>query len=104
MVDVSAYLLLEVMDKEPSLFTKLLVYGGLGVIGFALSRRRWSWGLLTLPVIAVVAWFDIGELRDPAVGTAIVEEAGYTYVVGSLALILAGFALPIASAFMKKRS
>jgi hypothetical protein len=104
MVDTSAYLLLEVMDKEPSLLAKLMIYGGVGIVGCALSRRRWWWGLLTLPLIGLYAWIDVGELRDPTVGAAILREAGYKYIVGSYAFMVAGSALPIASALLKRHS
>lgn len=104
MTGASACLLFEVMDKEPSLVVSLILYGGLGLAGYLLSRRRWWWGLLSLPIIAFFAWSDIGELRDPSVGPAILREAGYTYVVGWYALMVAGFALPIVSAVLKRSS
>src|SRR2546428_13551658 len=69
-------LVLEVMDKEPTLRT---VWGAallLGVVGFAAARfRRW----LVLPALAVIAFLaysQLSELADPVVGPAIIQEAG----------------------------
>jgi hypothetical protein len=104
MIAAPVCLLFEVMDKEPPLVLGFILYGGLGLTGYLLSRRRWWWGLLALPVIAVFAWIDTSELRDPYVGPAILREAGYTYVVGWYTVMVAGFALPIVSAVLKKAS
>lgn len=87
-------LFLEVMDKEPTL---LAVWGAalvLGLLGFAATRfRRW----LVLPALAgigLVAWSQLGELADPALGPAILEEAGQGYLIQvcaavALAVVLA---------------
>jgi hypothetical protein len=63
-----ALLLLEVMDKEPSLAQRAILYGVLSVLGVLLARKRWWLGLLVLPVVAVFAWVDVSELHDPFVG------------------------------------
>jgi len=80
-------LVLEVMDKEPTL---LVVWGAailLGVVGYAAARfRRW----LVLPVlllIAFLAWSQLGELTDPFVGPAIIQEAGRGYLIQSCAAL-----------------
>lgn len=71
--------LLEVMDKEPSLFTVWVAAAGFGAIGFW-SARRWVW-----PAFPLLAWdlFSLAtaheELADPFVGPAILHEAGATY-------------------------
>jgi hypothetical protein len=92
----------EVMDKEPSLLVRAILFGLLGIIGYFLSRRTWWWGLVPLPVVAVFAWIDLNDLLDPFVGPAITREAGRLHVVGWYAVMVAGFALPIAGALSKK--
>jgi len=104
MTSAFAYAVFEVMDKEPSLHATAILYGILAGLGYLLSRRRWWWGLLALPLVAAFAWSDVSELYDPFVGPAIVREAGYAYVLGWHALIIAGFALPITSALLKRSS
>jgi len=80
-------LILEVMDKEPSLRT---VWGAallLGFVGFAAVRfRRW----LVLPVlviIALLAYSQLSQLADPVVGAAIIQEAGRGYLIQSCAAV-----------------
>jgi len=80
-------LVLEVMDKEPTLRT---VWGAallLGVVGFAAARfRRW----LVLPALAVIAFLaysQLSELADPVVGPAIIQEAGRGYLIHSYAAV-----------------
>ena len=92
----------EVMDKEPSLLVRAILFGLLGIIGYFMSRRTWWWGLLPLPVVAIFAWIDLNELLDPFVGPAITIEAGRVHVVAWYAVIFAGFALPIAGALSKR--
>ena len=73
-------LMLEVMDKEPSLRA---IWGGaflLGFVGFFAARfRRWL-ALPALALVAIVAWTQLGELLDPRVGAAIMQQAGEWYV------------------------
>jgi hypothetical protein len=104
MTSAFAYVFFEVMDKEPSLLVTAILYGVLAALGYLLSRQRWWWGLLSLPFVAALAWRDVSELYDPFVGPAIVREAGYGYVLGWHALIIAGFALPVTSALWKRAS
>ena len=104
MTRAAAYVIFEVMEKEPSLFATAILYTVLGGVGYLLSRRRWWWGLLLLPLVAVFTWRDLSELHDPFVGPDIVREAGYVYVIGWYALIVAGFALPVTSALLKRAS
>src|SRR2546422_2349372 len=85
-------LILEVMDKEPALRT---VWGAallLGLVGFLAARfRRW----LVLPALGVIgflAYWQFSELADPAVGPAIIQEAGRGYLIPSCAAVaVAGF-------------
>ena len=87
----------EVMDKEPSLIAIIVTYSVFGATGFALSRRKWWWGLSVLPLIVVFGWTDIAELHDRFVGPDIVREAGYlhvivwcVFIVGSAAIVVLG--------------
>src|SRR3989442_12490569 len=80
-------LILEVMDKEPALRT---VWGAallLGLVGFLAARfRRW----LVLPALGVIgflAYWQFSELADPAVGPAIIQEAGGGYLIQSWAAV-----------------
>ena len=95
---------LEVMDKEWSLLTVWLVFLVLGAAGFFLTRfRRW----LIVPallVVAVAAWGLIGELTDPFVGPAIVQEAGRGYVIQSYLAIVIATALTIAGLRARTRA
>lgn len=73
-------LILEMLGKEPSLRA---LWGGailLGVVGFVAARfRRWL-AIPALALVAVAAWTQLGELLDPRVGPAIMEDAGQWYV------------------------
>jgi|SRR6266850_6076634 len=84
---------LEVMDREPSLRA---IWGAailLGLVGYLATRfRRWL-VLPALALVAIAAWTQLGELLDPQVGPAIMNEAGQWYVAQAgaaiaLALIL----------------
>jgi len=73
----------EVMDKEASLleiWTESLV---LGVGGFFLAKYRYWLLLPVLGVALLIAWGQTSELLDPFIGTAVIKEAGKTYVVQS---------------------
>ena len=54
----------EVMDKEPALAQRAVLYGVLSAVGRLLSRKRWWLGLLVLPVVAVFAWAEQTSLSD----------------------------------------
>jgi len=72
--------MLEVMDKEPSLRAIWAGAAVLGLVGYAAVRvRRWL-VLPALALIAVVAWTQLGDLLDPHVGSAIMQQAGRWYV------------------------
>jgi len=74
------HLILEVMDRVPSL---RVLWGGaavLGLIGYAAARfKRWL-VLPALALIAIVAWTQLGDLLDPHVSSAIMQDAGLWYV------------------------
>jgi hypothetical protein len=98
-----AILLLEVMDKEPRLAYRALLYGVLSVVGYLLSRKRWWLGLLVLPVVGAFAWADLSELRDPFVGPAILEEAGLLHVLAWYTFMLVGIGVPVLTAAIFRR-
>ncbi len=100
---IPALLLFEVMDKEPPLAQRAILYGVLSVAGWLLARKRWWLGLLVLPIVAVFAWVDVGELNDPFVGPAIIEEAGLLHALVWYAFILAGVGVPVLTAAMARR-
>jgi len=79
--------MLEVMDKAPGLRA---IWGAsllLGVIGYLATRfRRWL-VVPALGLVGVAAWMELGELLDPHVGSAIMQEAGMWYVAQAGAAI-----------------
>ncbi len=101
---VSKMLILEVMDKEPSLRT---VWGAallLGLVGFVAVRfRRW----LVLPALAIigfVAYWQLGDLADPAVGPAIIQQAGRGYLIQSCAAVALAVFLSVLGLVPKRRA
>ena len=95
-------LMLEVMDKEPSLRA---IWGAallLGVVGYVATRfRRW----LVFPAIALVgvaAWTELGELVDQQVGPAIMREAGMWYVAQAGAAIALAVILCVLGLLLKR--
>ena len=102
-MELNNLLLLEVMDKEPGLTTLWTPSIGLGILSIVLARfKRWL-GLVTVPVIAFFAVGQLAELRDPSVGSAIVQEAGQGYVIQSYIVIGIGVLLSITSPFLFRR-
>jgi len=87
------HLVLEMMGKEPSF---RVVWGGaaaLGLIGHVAVRfRRWL-VLPSLALIAITVWIQLGDVLDPHIGPAIMQQAGLLYVgqacaAAALAVIL----------------
>lgn len=80
-------LILEVLDKEPTLRA---IWGAallLGFLGFVAARfRRWL-ALPALTLVGIAVWTQLGDLLDPHVGPAIMEEAGQWYVAQAGAAI-----------------
>ena len=72
--------MLDVIDKEPGL---RVIWGGaaaLGLIGYAAVRfRRWL-VVPALALIAIVVWTQLGDLLDPHVSAAVMQDAGLWYV------------------------
>src|SRR3989442_14551786 len=74
------HLVLEAMDKAPSLRAIWAGAAVLGLVGYATVRfRRWL-VLPALALIAAAAWTQLGDLLDPQVGPAIMQQAGRWYV------------------------
>lgn len=97
-------LILEMLGKEPSLRA---LWGGailLGVVGFVAARfRRWL-AIPALALVAVAAWTQLGQLLDPRVGPAIIEEAGQWYVAQAGAAIALAVILCVLGAVPKRAS
>jgi hypothetical protein len=97
-------LILEVINKEPSIRT---VWGAalvLGLVGFVAARfRRW----LVLPTIAVIgflAYWQLSELADPTVGPAIIQEAGRGYLIQSCVAVAVAVLLSVLGLVPKRRA
>ena len=60
-------------------------------------------GIDSIPIAALFAVADIGELRDPYVGPEITREAGVLPVVLWYSLILASIAIPCVAAVILRR-
>lgn len=84
----------EVMDKEPTLLRVWLFSLFIGVGGFLLGRKHPISLFVILPFAFVSAWAHLLEIQDPFVGSAIVREAGYGYVMQSYAAISIAAVLP----------
>ena len=95
-------LMLEVMDKEPGLRT---VWGAallLGLVGFVAARfRRWL-VLPALAVIGVLAYWQLSALAGPAVGPAIMQEAGRGYLIQSCAAVAVAVLLSVLGVVPKR--
>ena len=86
--------LFEVMDKEPSLLQVWTLFLTLGIGGFLLCRYRSGLMIIVLPAVILFAAGHFMELNDPSVGTAIVLEAGQSYVTQSYIAMALAVALP----------
>ncbi len=86
-------LVLEVMDKEPSLGNMWLAAAALGILGFALARWR-TWTIVPCAfAILLLAGSVWGEWSDATVGAAMRAEAHASYgwqvvVAATLALLV----------------
>lgn len=98
-----ALMLLEVMDKEPTLAERTLLYGVFSLIGTLLARKRWWLGFIVIPIVALFAIADVSELWDPFVGPEIVREAGVWHVVAWYCLIVGSIAIPSVTGILQRR-
>jgi len=96
-------LVLEVMDKEPTLRTVWGTAWLLGLVGFAAARfRRWL-VLPPLAVIAFLAYLQLSELADPVTGPAIIQETGRGYLIHSCAAVALAVLLSVLGLVPKRR-
>ena len=90
------HILLEVMDKVPSVQGIWLFFLACGAVGFALARRWGIWSLvLSLPAMAFIAWPLWEELHYSDVAHCIEAEAGSAYYLQTYAAMGTGLALPL---------
>jgi hypothetical protein len=95
---------LEVMDKEPNLAFVWLVFLVIGAGGYWGAKAR-GWLLApALGVIALAVWVMLHDLFDRQVGPAIIEEAGWSYVIVSVLAALVAAAMAIAGFRSRKRA
>jgi len=71
------------MDKEPTVLQNYLVFVSLGLAALLLIRYRFWLALIMLPLLLFFLQLHVEELNHPSIGIAIVEEAGYSYVIHS---------------------
>ena len=96
-------LLLEVMDKEPTLLHIWTWHLLAGLIGLALSLWR-KWGVLIgLSITSASSYMWLNELHDPNVGPDILREAGESYFNQSYAAVAMLVVLPCIGAIIKYR-
>lgn len=73
----------EVLDKEFSFLTVLVVAVVAAVVAFWVARGK-PWALAgLLPIVGTFFWLHHSELLDPFVGPAMAREGGQTYVIVS---------------------
>ena len=94
------FILFEVMDKEWPIWSLLLVFVGLGLLGLLLSRRWPLVGVLVAVLVLVGGLRQAAELNDPYVGPAIRNEAGIGYVIVSYGSIALGIILLVVGALL----
>src|SRR5438132_7546843 len=97
-------LILEVMDKEPSLRT---VWGAallLGLVGFVAARfRRWL-VLPALTVIGFLAYWQLSQLADAVVRPGIIQGAGRRYLIQSCSAVYVAMFLSLMAIDTKRHS
>jgi hypothetical protein len=73
--------------QEPSLRAMWVAAILLGLLGFFATRfRRWL-VLPALALVAILAWTQLGQLLDPQLGPAIMQETGQWYIAQAGAAI-----------------
>jgi hypothetical protein len=94
----------EVMDREPSLAFVWLVFLVIGAGGYWGAKAR---GWLLAPVLVLIAlatWVMLHDLFDRHLGPAIIEEAGWSYVIVSVLAALVAAAMTIAGFRARQRA
>ncbi len=89
--------LAEVSDKEPGTIQTWLIVTGICAIAFLAATIRPWFALLLLPISSLFALGLIDELHDPAIGPAIRQELGETYIWQSYVATAIAFIGPIAA-------
>jgi hypothetical protein len=97
-------LLLEVMDKEPSIAALWVSAIVLGVAGLILARWRRLAGLAVALVLGLAFAGTFLDLRDPFVGPAMLREAGRLYPLHLYASTALGIALIMAGMWHRDRN
>ena len=90
-------ILAEVLDKEPGAWSLALPLLLFAVGAFCLSRWRWWFAPVLLPIAAILAWACTSELTDLFVGPAIWQESPAYFLLVNAAAVLAIIA-PLAGA------
>ena len=80
--------LVEVLDKEPSLAKIWLSHALAAGLAYSLCRKDWRWLFAFFPLSVCVVWFGIGELWDRWVGAAILHESKSLVVQWHIAMAL----------------
>lgn len=93
-------ILLEVMDKEPSVAGMWFGAAVWGLGGFLLCRRWWWIALAIVPLMLLAAAGLAAEIGDPYVGPAILQEAGPTYPAHAYVTAALMIVLPAGGAAM----
>lgn len=76
----------EVMDKEPSL-AENIIWGVAGSVLCFVAARYKPWLLLVAAPLPILYFLNLaGELQDPFVGPAILNEAGKIYIYSGYGL------------------
>lgn len=96
----SLFLYFEVLDKEPSSMELWLFYLACAAIGFLLCRFAFWLVVLVIPINLLFGLVWLTELHDEYIGPAIIQEAGYNYVIQSYLAILTAILLPGAGAYI----
>lgn len=95
-------IILEVMDKEPSLPGVWVLNLFLAAFGYLLCRRYKRSLLFILPITLLFAYSVLAELHDPYVGPAILREAGRGYLIQNYMATAVAVLVPCAGALMRR--
>jgi hypothetical protein len=95
-------MILEVMDKEPSLLSIWALFLLVGATGFLLCHLHRVWLVLTFPVALLLSLTHLTELRDPHISAAILNEAGRGYFIQSYLAMSVALLLPVVGALVPR--
>jgi hypothetical protein len=97
-------MLLQIMDKEPTLLKIWILFLSCGAIGFVLCRLEHRAVIIIFPAMALFSYFWYSKLNSPNVASAIRAEAGHSYVYQSYLAIIMALVAPILGAILKLKS